>query len=361
MNKIAIAAGCVLMLSIGSRAESWTESIKVQGDLRYRHELIDQEGDEVRNRHRIRARIGIEGKVNETTQAFIHLATGSDDPVSTNQTLDDGFSGKSIMLNMAYLKIQPEQITGLSISGGKFENPFFKPGKSELIWDSDFNPEGGVANFQKDFNNITLNVIGAGLWIDERSSDKDSWLAAGQGLMKFQMNEKKSNVAFGGGYFNYVNTAGYKSFFDSENPMGNSVDTNGHYTEDYQLLELCGEGSHHFGKIPVTVMGDFITNTAADSNNTGWLAGIIIGKAKKPGSWGFRYIYRQLEKDAVIGMYTDSDFRGGGTDAKGHEMGGDYQIAGNSTFSVTYFINTIGLGDAQTDFNRLQVDLQLKF
>ena len=44
------------------------------------------------------------------------------------------------MLDMAYLKIKPEQIPGLSLSGGKFKNPFYKPGKSELIWDSDFNP-----------------------------------------------------------------------------------------------------------------------------------------------------------------------------------------------------------------------------
>ena len=63
----------------------------------------------------------------------------------------------------------------------------------------------------------------------------------------------------------------------------------------------------------------------------------------------------------MLGAFTDSDFRGGGTDAKGHEIGGGYQLDKNTTFSVSYFVNTIGLDAAEEDFNRLQVDLQLKF
>jgi hypothetical protein len=124
---------------------------------------------------------------------------------------------------------------------------------------------------------------------------------------------------------------------------------------------MFAEASHKAGNIPVTVMVDFATNGGADSANTGWLVGLHLGKTKETGSWACRYIYRELEKDAVIGIYTDSDFRGGGTDAKGHEIGGAFQVAENSTFSVTYFINKIGLGGAESDFNRLQIDLQLKF
>jgi len=36
-------------------------------------------------------------------------------------------------------------------------------------------------------------------------------------------------------------------------------------------------------------------------------------------------------------------------------------MADNTTFNVTYFINKIGLDKAEEDFNRLQVDMQLKF
>jgi len=130
---------------------------------------------------------------------------------------------------------------------------------------------------------------------------------------------------------------------------------------EYELFEVFGEVSHKFESVPVTVMADYVSNTAADSLNTGWLLGVRVGKAKKPGSWEFRYNYREIEKDAVFGTFADSDFRGGGTDAKGHEVGGALQLADNTAFKATYFINKIGLDAAESDFNRLQIDLQLKF
>jgi hypothetical protein len=340
----------------------WWEDVKIKGDLRYRHEMIKEGDSETRNRHRIRARVGINGDVNEFTEVNIQLATGSDDPVSTNQTLDNGFSTKSLMLDLAYLTIKPTFADGLAVTAGKFKNPFFKPGNSELLWDSDWNPEGGVFNFRSDLDDISMTFIGAGLWIEERSSDKDSWMAAGQAILGFNFNEKKTGLKIGGGLFNYVNAAGFPPFFNGDEAMGNSIDPLGNYLNDYELAEAFIEISHDLDIFPITVMGDFVTNFAADSLKNGWLAGVRAGKAKNPGSWDFRYIYREVRKDAVVGIFTDSDFRGGGTDARGHEIGGGYQIAGNMKFNATYFINSIGLEDEETtDFDRLQVDLQLKF
>ncbi|MCK4460483.1 MAG: putative porin, partial [candidate division Zixibacteria bacterium] len=256
-----------------------------------------------------------------------------------------------------------------NVKGGKFKNPFFKPGKSELIWDGDWNPEGGVAAFKKKSGDFDLTLIGAGLWIDERSSSDDSYIAAGQAVGRIHFNEKKSHVAIGGSIFNYVNAEGFEPFFDHDDAMGNSIveavsgeDTVEVYASGFELMELFGEFTHKFESTPVTVMFDYVTNSAADSLNTGWLFGLRVGKAKKPGSWEFRYIYRNLEADAVLGMFTDSDFRGGGTDAKGHEVGGAIQLAANTAFKASYFINEIGLEAEETEgFNRMQIDLQLKF
>ena len=100
-------------------AGDWTENIKVKGDLRYRHEMIDKQDSDSRHRHRLRVRVGIEGKVSSTAEVIVQLATGSDDPVSTNQTLDGAFSTKSIGLDLAYLQFSPEKLTGLTILGGK--------------------------------------------------------------------------------------------------------------------------------------------------------------------------------------------------------------------------------------------------
>ena len=342
-------------------AADWWENVLVKGDLRYRHEMIKAGENETRNRHRIRARVGITGKVNDFANVGIQFATGSDDPVSTNQSLDNGFSTKNLMLDLAYLTMKPTFAEGLTVTAGKFKNPYFKPGKSELLWDSDLNPEGGVLNYTNQLDNFDITVIGAGLWIEERSSGKDSWLGAGQAVLGFNFNEKKSGVKFGAGMFNYVNVKMYRPFYDDD-AFGNSIDDYGTYMFDYELTETYFEINHKFKDYSVTVMGDFVTNNAVDNLNSGWLVGIKAGKTKKPGTWDLRYNYREVERDAVIGTYTDSDFRGGGTDANGHEVGGGYQIADNMKFNVSYFINKIGLEEnEQTDFNRLQVDLQLKF
>jgi hypothetical protein len=359
---LATLPATLLLITTAAEAGEWWENVKIKGDLRYRHEMIDNEGSDARHRHRLRTRLGIYGKTNDYTRVGIQLATGSDDPVSTNQTLDDGFSTKSINLDMAYLEITPKWQPELIITAGKFKNLFYKAGSSELLWDSDMNPEGALADYTVSGKEYTFTLIGAGLWIDERSSDKNSWMAAGQAMFRYHIDKKKTNIALGGGWFNYVNALGFEPFFDSGEPMGNSVDANGLYLNDYELLEFFIEGNHKFDKIPVIAMFDFVTNTAADSFHTGWLVGMRINKTKDPGSWAFRYIYREVEKDAMIGTFTDSDFRGGGTDARGHEIGGSYQLAKNSAINLTYFINEIGLElDDPRDFKRLQADLQLKF
>jgi hypothetical protein len=369
--RIALTAILLTVMFTGSDtlASDWWETIKVKGDFRYRHEMIDKEGKDTRHRQRVRARLGIFGEVSEYTKVGIQLASGSDDPASTNQTLDGAFSTKNIGIDLAYFATGFKGVEDLKVVGGKMKNPFFKPGKSELIWDGDLNPEGGAATFQKAIDNFVLTLTGAGVWIDERSSSDDSYIAAGQAVGRLYFNEKKSNLTFGGSIFNYVNSKGYEPFFDHEDPMGNSTvlfgdngDTVLHYANDYELIELFGEVTHKFRNTPVTVIGDFVTNNAADSLNTGWLVGLRVGKAKKTGSWEFRYNYRSIEADAVPGIFADSDFRGGGTDAQGHEIGGAVQLAANTAFKATYFSNEIGLEETETeDFGRLQVDLQFKF
>jgi len=355
----------VLCLTGSALAGNWYDNVKLKGDLRYRHEMIKKEDMDTRQRHRIRARLAVEGEVNNEMKAVFQLATGSDDPLSTNQTLDNAFSTKSIGIDLAYFEYKPSKISNLKIKGGKFKNPFVKPGKSELIWDSDWNPEGGTFNYQTKNDNLDFTLIGAGLWIDEDSKADDVSMMAGQGVFRFHMNEKKSSIAVGGSYFYYSNMMDHAALHEVDDAKGNSSMTNPDneeiYLNDYELLELSLEINHKFENTPVTAMFDYVTNTAVDSLETGWLIGLRVGKAKKPGSWAFRYIYREVEKDAVVGAFSDSDFRGGGADAKGHEFGGTYMLAQNTAFSLSYFMNTIGLDADADDCGRLQVDLQLKF
>ncbi|RKX17023.1 MAG: hypothetical protein DRP51_11545, partial [Candidatus Zixiibacteriota bacterium] len=88
-------------------AADWWENVKVKGDFRYRHEMINKEDKDVRHRNRIRARLAVEAKVNDEMKTVIQLATGSEDPASTNQTLDNAFTTKNIGLDLAYFEYKP--------------------------------------------------------------------------------------------------------------------------------------------------------------------------------------------------------------------------------------------------------------
>ena len=100
-----VAAG--LMPGATHAQSNWTDSISVKGDVRLRYEGIDEEGEEERNRGRFRARLGLTADVNENVKAVLQFATGGDNPVSTNQSFDDGFSRKDIGLDLAYLDWTP--------------------------------------------------------------------------------------------------------------------------------------------------------------------------------------------------------------------------------------------------------------
>ncbi len=105
----------------------WASKIGLSGDFRYRYEFIDDDsaaGD--RHRNRIRARIGLDAKVNDEWSLGFRIATAttdssgtSGDPVSTNPTLDEAFSKKSIWLDLAYLNYHPGWLKGFNITAAK--------------------------------------------------------------------------------------------------------------------------------------------------------------------------------------------------------------------------------------------------
>jgi hypothetical protein len=64
----------------------------------------------------------------------------------------------------------------------------------------------------------------------------------------------------------------------------------------------------------------------------------------------------------VVGLITDSDFGGGGTDAKGHVLSGSYAFHDSWSFKATYFINEIDLASGNPrDFDRLMLDLKFEY
>ena len=353
---------------------AWIEKVNLYGDFRYRYEYINDDGESSdQNRNRIRARVGLKGKVNDEMSFNFRIASGSEDPVSTNQTLDGGFSSKDIWLDRAYLQWEPASMDGWAFLFGKMGNPFFKAGGNQLIWDDDLNPEGIAAQYATKLNDTTgLFINGGGMWVEESSSNADASLWGLQAGLEHALNDD-SKLTWGGSYYKYGNVKDEKTFYDVEDGFGNSnyIITNSdgddetYYMYDYALLEAFAEYATKLGKTPASFYGNYVLNTASGvSEDTGWLVGAKYGKAKDPGTWALGYEYRDLEADAVVGVFTDSDFIGGGTGGKGHKFSAGYALAKNATLGATYFMSqrdSDGDGSINDDYDRFQLDLKVKF
>ena len=120
------------------RKMGWAEKIKINGDMRYRYESIDDDRKNVgdadeRNRSRLRARLGITAQVSDDVKAGFALAPGTSggDPISSNSTFGSSNSDKGIVLDQGY--IAWKFYDNMTLTAGKTKVPYFKPGKSSLI------------------------------------------------------------------------------------------------------------------------------------------------------------------------------------------------------------------------------------
>lgn len=356
--------------------KTWADTVTLKGDIRYRYETItdDAKGDYTRQRDRIRARFGAEAKLSDTLKGGIGFSTGGSDPVSGNQTLGDGFGKDEMRLDLAYFDwvILSQPSTTVDLVGGKFKNCFGTVTDRtvmDLVWDPDLNPEGLTLQAQLGQGAIRAKVNGGYLWVQERSNESDdTQVYVGQAAVTFQFIPELY-LTVGASYYDYTHMQGFQvlDWEAKNNGYGNSTEnqvsgstTNKAYANDYNLVEGFVELGAFVGKLPVTVYGQTVQNTEADANDTGYLAGLTIGKAKNPGTAEIGYRYAELEKDATVGAFTDSDRWGGGTDGKGHRVHGRYQINKNLQFGVTYFMDEKKLSDP-TDYQRLQADLVLTF
>jgi hypothetical protein len=172
-------------------------------------------------------------------------------------------------------------------------------------------------------------------------------------------------------YYAFGNLEGkeglYNSSGTSKNKYGNTMTGTGadsshpyKYAMNYNVLEAFGEYGFKFAGKPTNVYGSYVKNMeATTSKSTGWLIGTTFNKAKEPKSWELGYNYRDLQADAVVGVLTDSDFVGGGTNGKGHCFSGKYQFTRNIQGGLTYYLSK--KGDAGDDYRRLMADIIFKF
>ena len=350
--------------------ENWSDRIRLDGDFRYRYESIDAEGSSTRRRNRIRARSNIRADMADNVEVGFGLATGGDDPVSANQTLGAGGSSKDVSLNLAYADW--EALDGLHMIGGKFKNPLLRVGKQALLWDGDWTPEGFALSYKRDW--YFVNAIGTYLESDsKKSNDTFSWGAqfgatgdfggakVTGGLGYYSIRTKGESTTFGdpadpGDYFG--NTAVEAGGL----PCGSTPDTSCVYLYDYLLAQVFAEATFDVGGWPAVVFFDYVNNSDPSDNDTGWTVGTRFGQAKDQGQFQVSYFYADKEADAMLGLLTDSDFAGGGSDNNGHFLKLNYGVSKGWTIGAQYFINETDISSgSKSDYNRLMLDAQWKW
>ncbi|MDP6675002.1 MAG: putative porin [Gammaproteobacteria bacterium] len=345
----------------GKSDSSWADRIGISGDFRYRYENIDEESKDERNRSRIRARTAIKAALLNDIEVGFGLATGSEDPVSANVTIGGGGSSKEINLDLAYASW-----TGLSntvLTGGKFKNPFIRPGGNGLLWDGDWRPEGLTAGW----DNGRFFGTAFGTWLDGDSKGGSEFAWGVQGGFKADLSG--TTVMIGASYFDIGAEGEQTVFGEPDEFFGNSgtcVDpvtpADCTYDYNYEEVEVFVEVATRIAGQAVKFFADYVQNQDADDNDTGWAAGVKLGKAKDTGKWEAGYLYQDLEADAVFGLLTDSDFGGGGTDNKGHRMYIGYGLNKMAALKATYFINEVNVVSGNpNDYDRLVLDIQFKF
>lgn len=321
----------------------WALNTEIHGDIRYRYENTEVDGGNTKDRQRVRARIGAFGRVNDYVDYGVRFATGGDSATSANETLGDKFEKDDAYFDLYYLDIHPDQFKGAHVLLGKMKKPWMKG--SGLIWDGDMNPEGIAAQYSRAFENTTL-YTSAGSFVlqDNKGDDTQLWSAQAA----FETKMEAATVVAGA------------SLYRAENPdQGgvpggfNSADT------EFNMIEGFGAVSTKVGNLPVKVHGQYVVNTEAElSDDTAYLLGVVLGKAKAPGSWEIGYNWRDTGRDAVMDAFNDSDFAGGDTGSYGHQLKAKYQISRNFQGGATYFMAVNGDGKNEDMF---QLDLMFKF
>jgi hypothetical protein len=99
----------------------------------------------------------VDGKLGEDFTGGFMLTSGSlGDSNSTNETLTNFFTRKTIGIDRAYVTYAPVSMQWLSLTGGKFA---FTWQRTPVTFDSDLNPEGFTEKLALSLNSPVVSFI----------------------------------------------------------------------------------------------------------------------------------------------------------------------------------------------------------
>lgn len=400
--------------SVKSGMPDWVTALKLNGDFRGRFEsfFADNPAFVERDRWRYRLRFGATASIMDNFEVGLRLGSGDidnapsvvsgTDPISNNQTFQNNASKKGVFLDLAYAKWTP--VNNATWAGtltlGKMENPFVF---SDALFDFDYTPEGLAAQLAYNLSaQQVLKLNMGGFVIDESSGSlRDPYMGGAQLRLDSAWSPK---IATSVG-------AGFLKLWSSENLPSSAVpDINAGNLRPVILgadgkFSALGAPVNHYetlvadaaftytlasfplytGVFPVKVFGEYMQNDATSDQNTGYTAGITLGKAGKKQTWELTYRYKVLGGDAWFEEVTDSDFGAfyqnapavtlknarsrsagywAGTNVRGHVVKASYSVLDPLTFSFTWFATELieeYVPGSDSRMNRIQVDAVWKF
>lgn len=324
-----------------------------------------------------RLRVGVLADLGSSFTADLRLTSGIGRNVNTtNQTLGSYNARGSINVDKAAVTwdyISPSINRELEIRMGRFSNPYTSA--SELVWDNDLTFEGISATYALDLFGLKVNKMERSLYFtlgamplqEVELSKRDKWLYAVQSGLEMPISDS-SLIKFSAGYFNYRNISGIKNSPDSTLldytapkliQKGNTLFDIRNSTTDTSLNLFALAANYRLINVNATldfplmsskraiVSGEFVRNIgykqAQVFANTGYQIparvdgydlSFTVGDAsiKAFGKWKASFGYRYLQRDAVLDAFTDSDFRLGGTDSKGYQIG--YELGLSKSTSI---------------------------
>lgn len=360
-----------------------------------------------RSRANYRARLKFEAEINDYVGVGVRIASGDDtSPVSTNSSFGEHFYKDALWLDQAYVTVKP--IDGLEVVAGRMPNPFWS---TDLVWDADINPEGIAASYRYDYNEA-FNPFGtaAVLPLQERRRSeisgggyKDSYVYAAQlGAEGRFAEDFRYKAALG--YYEFTNLQSEKDIPSTSAEVvnrggtdwtapkylskGNSifnVRNDGERTmlaglaSRYELVTLTGKLTYGTGPRQYSLTAEVVKNQGMDKaeiaarqtlsidsidpDDTGWQLRFDAGAPviNERGLWRVAAAYKRVGSDAVLDIFTDSDFGLGGTGIEGYILEGEYGVYKNTSVGVNWLSSDTIAPRAPYSVDVLQLNLNVRF
>lgn len=326
-----------------------------------------------------RFRLRMQTPVTNRSDAEIYLASGVNQaPTAGYQTFTDAFRGKNISIARAYFNYyfgDKNNAKTPSLTFGKMQNPFWRGDvggfASEIFWDNDVNPEGIAGRLPLVNNkNFTLSnttgfftiTLPSKLFLTGLTTDTY------QVGTQFKADSGIFHGALGYYLFDNLNSGLLTPEVTPGGPLdqtpGTSAyllrsgtgfqSTNAHYaygpsqfgfgSNTFNILNLSLQAAAKVrpNQIQPFALFEYLNNGSVKVENTGW--GITVGvnkskladgKATSRGDYTAWVTYRDVDADAALGTFADSDL-GAGTDYKGYQIGVNYRFQDNLSFRAAW-------------------------